>query len=93
MPTTTVTSSFFAGAEMMTFFAPAAMCAFALSASVKWPVDYVVGTLRLLKVVPKRRKYVGLALEDCPYVGAKRGAHEHPVPVPGVPSDHVCGRM
>ena len=32
--------------------------------SVKWPVDYVVGTLRLLKVVPKRRKYVGLALED-----------------------------
>ncbi|MCC6765572.1 MAG: DUF1800 domain-containing protein [Deltaproteobacteria bacterium] len=32
--------------------------------SVKWPIDYVVSTLRLLKVVPKRRKYVGLALED-----------------------------
>ncbi len=32
--------------------------------SVKWPIDYVVGTLRLLKVVPKRRKYVGLALEN-----------------------------
>ena len=32
-------SSFFAGAEMITFFAPASMCAFALVASVKKPVD------------------------------------------------------
>ena len=32
--------------------------------SVKWPIDYVVSTLRLLGVKPKRRKYYGLALED-----------------------------
>ena len=32
-------SSFLAGAEMITFFAPASMCAFALVASVKMPVD------------------------------------------------------
>ena len=32
--------------------------------SVKWPVDYVVSTLRLLKITPKRRKYAGLALAD-----------------------------
>lgn len=32
--------------------------------SVKWPIDYVVSTLRLLGVKPKRRKYSGLALED-----------------------------
>jgi uncharacterized protein (DUF1800 family) len=32
--------------------------------SVKWPIDYVVSTLRLLGVTPKRRKYYGLALED-----------------------------
>ena len=36
---TTVKSSFLAGAEMMTFFAPPSMCALALSASVKKPVD------------------------------------------------------
>src|SRR6266849_8203337 len=34
-----VLSSFFAGAEMMTFFAPASRCAFAFVASVKKPVD------------------------------------------------------
>ena len=38
-PTTNVPSSFLAGAEMMTFLAPAVMCAFALDASVKNPVD------------------------------------------------------
>jgi uncharacterized protein (DUF1800 family) len=32
--------------------------------SVKWPIDYVVSTLRLLNVKPKKRKYEGLALED-----------------------------
>ncbi len=32
--------------------------------SVKWPVDYVVSTLRLLGIKPKRRKYEGLRLED-----------------------------
>jgi len=32
--------------------------------SVKWPIDYVVSTLRLLGVKPKKRKYTGLALED-----------------------------
>ena len=32
-------SSFLAGAEMMTFFAPAVMCAAAFSASVNRPVD------------------------------------------------------
>lgn len=32
--------------------------------SVKWPVDYLVSTLRLLGVKPKRRRYAGLALED-----------------------------
>ncbi len=32
--------------------------------SVKWPIDYLVSTLRLLGVRPKRRKYTGLALED-----------------------------
>jgi uncharacterized protein (DUF1800 family) len=32
--------------------------------SVKWPVDYVVSTLRLLGVRPKRRRHAGLALED-----------------------------
>jgi uncharacterized protein (DUF1800 family) len=32
--------------------------------SVKWPVDYVVSTLRLLGVKPKKRKYTGLVLED-----------------------------
>jgi uncharacterized protein (DUF1800 family) len=32
--------------------------------SVKWPIDYVVSTLRLLAIKPKRRKYTGLALED-----------------------------
>jgi uncharacterized protein (DUF1800 family) len=32
--------------------------------SVKWPVDFVVSTLRLLAIRPKRRKYQGLALED-----------------------------
>ena len=31
-------SSFLAGALMMTFFAPASMCAWALAASVKMPV-------------------------------------------------------
>jgi uncharacterized protein (DUF1800 family) len=31
--------------------------------SVKWPIDYVVSTLRLLNVRPKRRKYYGIALE------------------------------
>ena len=34
-----VMSSFLAGAEMMTFLAPASMCALALVASVKKPVD------------------------------------------------------
>ena len=38
-PRTTVKSSFFAGAETMTFCAPASMCALALVASVKKPVD------------------------------------------------------
>ena len=38
-PTTNVPSSFLAGAEMMTFLAPASRCAFALVASVKKPVD------------------------------------------------------
>ncbi len=38
-PMTKVASSFFAGAEMMTFLAPASMCALALVASVKKPVD------------------------------------------------------
>jgi hypothetical protein len=38
-PRTTVKSSFLAGAEMMTFWAPASMCALALVASVKKPVD------------------------------------------------------
>ena len=38
---TKVASSFFAGAEMMTFFAPASRCAFALLASVKRPVDSI----------------------------------------------------
>ena len=37
MPMTIVMSSFFAGAEMMTFLAPASRCARALVASVKWP--------------------------------------------------------
>ncbi|MEB2286058.1 MAG: hypothetical protein B6D46_03815 [Polyangiaceae bacterium UTPRO1] len=32
--------------------------------SVKWPVDFVVGTLRLLRVAPKRRKWLGLAIPD-----------------------------
>ncbi len=36
---TMVTSSFFAGAEMMTFFAPFSAWTFALLASVKKPVD------------------------------------------------------
>ena len=36
---TKVASSFFAGAEMMTFLAPASMWALAFSASVKMPVD------------------------------------------------------
>ena len=38
-PSTIVLSSFFAGAEMITYFAPASMCAFAFVASVKKPVD------------------------------------------------------
>jgi hypothetical protein len=38
-PITTVKSSFFAGAEMITFLAPPSMCALALVASVKNPVD------------------------------------------------------
>src|SRR3954454_11274731 len=38
-PITIVTSSFFAGAEMITFLAPPSMCALALVASVKNPVD------------------------------------------------------
>jgi len=38
-PSTIVLSSFLAGAEMMTYFAPASMCAFAFVASVKNPVD------------------------------------------------------
>jgi uncharacterized protein (DUF1800 family) len=32
--------------------------------SVKWPIDYVVSTLRLLGIKPKKRKYAGLAIED-----------------------------
>src|SRR5262245_11219468 len=40
-PITIVRSSPFAGAEMITFFAPAARWAFALSASVKRPVDSI----------------------------------------------------
>jgi hypothetical protein len=36
---TIVTSSFFAGAEMMTFLAPLSRCTLALVASVKKPVD------------------------------------------------------
>ena len=38
-PSTTVTSSFDAGAEMMTFFTLPRMCAFALVPSVNLPVD------------------------------------------------------
>ncbi len=38
-PITTVKSSFFAGAEMITFLAPPSRCAFAAVASVKKPVD------------------------------------------------------
>ena len=38
-PMTIVMSSPLAGAEMMTFVAPASRCALALSASVKRPVD------------------------------------------------------
>ena len=38
-PRTTVMSSFFAGAEMMTFFAPASRWATAFSLAVKRPVD------------------------------------------------------
>src|SRR3569833_1992109 len=38
-PITIVMSSFLAGAEMMTFFAPLSTCALALVASVKKPVD------------------------------------------------------
>ena len=38
-PITTVTSSFLAGAEMMTFLAPPSTCAVAFVASVKKPVD------------------------------------------------------
>ena len=37
-PSTTVMSSFLAGAEMMTFFTVSCRCAFALVASVKKPV-------------------------------------------------------
>ena len=40
-PMTTVTSSFLAGAEMMTFFAPPSTCTLALVASVKMPVDSI----------------------------------------------------
>jgi hypothetical protein len=38
-PMTTVMSSPFAGAEMITFLAPAARCPFAFSASVNRPLD------------------------------------------------------
>src|SRR3984893_6333130 len=38
-PRTTVTSSFFAGAEMITFLTGPRMCFLASLASVKWPVD------------------------------------------------------
>ena len=38
-PSTIVLSSFFAGAEMITYLAPASMCALALVASVKKAVD------------------------------------------------------
>ena len=38
-PSTTVMSSFFAGAEMMTFFTGPRRCFLASLASVKWPVD------------------------------------------------------
>src|SRR5919107_1009517 len=38
-PITIVMSSFLAGAEMMTFFAPLSMCVLAFVASVKKPVD------------------------------------------------------
>ncbi len=40
-PMTMVTSSSVAGAEMMTFFAPAVTCFFAASALVKMPVDSI----------------------------------------------------
>ncbi len=40
-PSTTVKSSFFAGAEMMTFLAPFSTCTFAFSASVNKPVDSI----------------------------------------------------
>ena len=40
-PMTTVTSSPLAGAEMMTFLAPASRCFFAASALVKKPVDSI----------------------------------------------------
>ena len=40
-PITTVRSSFFAGAEMMTFLAPLSACVLALVASVKKPVDSI----------------------------------------------------
>jgi len=40
-PRTIVLSSFFAGAEMITYFAPASRCALAFVASVKKPVDSI----------------------------------------------------
>ena len=40
-PNTTVMSSPFAGAEINTFLGPDFKCAFALSASVKTPVDSI----------------------------------------------------
>jgi uncharacterized protein (DUF1800 family) len=48
------------------FYATAAPAPFdaGTKKSVKWPIDYVVSTLRLLNIKPKRRKYEGLALED-----------------------------
>src|SRR5690625_2692800 len=46
-PYTTVASTLVPGAEMMTFFAPASMCAWALSRLVKIPVhSYTTSTFR-----------------------------------------------
>jgi len=49
-----------------TFYANAATPPFDVNTkkSVKWPIDYVVSTLRLLKVVPKRDKDRGVVLEN-----------------------------
>ena len=55
-PSTTVKSGFFAGAVMMTFFAPAARCFAALSRSVKSPVDS--NTTSTPRILPRQLRRV-----------------------------------